>query len=121
MTDAANKIETAAAVCPHCGFDLVRDAPISSGGFRVDPSGDATWRGERIPLPRSEREILYSLAKSYPRSLSRATLLDRLGSEAEEKTVDQWISKLRSRLREAGAPCPVRTVYTQGYCWEVRA
>jgi two-component system phosphate regulon response regulator PhoB len=42
-------------------------------------------------------------------------VLGRKGEEADERTVDAWVARLRRALRHHGAPDVLRTVRDYGY------
>ena len=51
-------------------------------------------------------------------SLLAATIWDRQAAEPEIKVVDVYISHVRRKLREAGVPGEIMTVWGVGYRWQ---
>ena len=76
-------------------------------------------RGRVIPTTTVEFRIIQALASSPGRVFSRSTILDIAGSDASEvdtRTVDVFISRLRSKIEE-NPRCPIylHTVRGAGY------
>lgn len=97
---------------------LRRLAPPSSlevGDLRIDmEAAEVTRGGGRIELTRREFDLLAFLAANPGRVFTRAELLDKvwgLDFEGGERTVDQHVAQLRSRLGE----WLVETVRGRGY------
>ncbi|HEX7002726.1 MAG TPA: response regulator transcription factor [Trueperaceae bacterium] len=85
------------------------------GEVRIDLEGAAVSKGgTQLTLTRREFDLLVFLASNPDRVFSRAELLDRVwGGDflGSERTVDQHVAQLRSRL---GEEC-VETVRGKGY------
>ncbi|MEX2542989.1 MAG: response regulator transcription factor [Trueperaceae bacterium] len=97
---------------------LRRTAPVRShtvGELTVDESsGTARLAGNPVPLTRREFELLAFLIASRGRIYSRRELLDRVWGEeflGTERTVDQHVAQLRSRLGNE----LIETVRGRGY------
>jgi DNA-binding response OmpR family regulator len=94
-------------LCPHCGYDLVRDAPILLNDFSMLSSmSPLCYLGQPIKLTPAERNVAWTIFKSYPRAVTIDVILDRLESEAEGNVIDVYLSRIRTKLREIGAPIP---------------
>lgn len=72
-------------------------------------------KGELIPLPRREFDILCVLAKKPEEVVSRAEILERTksGEETMERSIDSHLSRLRKRLSSANLT--IDSVYGTGY------
>jgi DNA-binding response OmpR family regulator len=93
--------------CPHCGFDLVQDAPILLGDFAMMSSiSPLQWQGHSIKLTAAERNLMWTLMKAAPRPVRFDVILDRIGSESEGNVIDVYMSRIRKKLRDLGAPVP---------------
>lgn len=106
-------------ICPHCGFDLVKDEVLERDHFTYDPRGVVSYCGIILRLRPAHREIVGSLMKAAGRIVSKDTLLERLGSEGDDPTLmNVQVSLLRRDLRKLGIPCPIKTVWGAGFCWD---
>lgn len=104
------------AMCPHCGYDLRLDTPILIDDFIMMSSmAPLNWRGQNINLTGSERIICYTLMKTYPLPVRLPVILDRLDSEATGNVVDVYICRIRRKLRDVGAPNPIKAVRNRGH------
>lgn len=85
------------------------------GDVRVDvEAAEVSVRGERVELTRREFDLLAFLAGNAGRVFARSELLDKvwgLEFDGGERTVDQHVAQLRSRLGED----VVETVRGRGY------
>lgn len=93
------------------------DAVLRAGGLNLDP---ATRRvildGSEVPLTTAEFDLLEVLVRNAGRVLRRARLLECLGDDVEDRSIDMAISRLRSRLGDdPRAPRFVATVRGLGY------
>lgn len=96
-----------ARVCPCCGYDLVKDAPILLNDFSMmGPASQLVYKGQPLHLTPAERTVAWTIFKAYPRAVTFEVILNRLDSEAEGNVVDVYLSRIRSKLREIGAPIP---------------
>jgi DNA-binding response OmpR family regulator len=87
------------AHCPSCGYNLVPEKVVELGAMRFDPRGDACFHGEKLRLSPSEHILLGTLLASAGKFVSVDVLMNRLGSEGENKVVDVYITRLRKKLR----------------------
>jgi len=98
-------------VCPHCGYDLAKDAPILLNDFAMlGPMSPLTWKSTPIRLTPAERSVIWTIFKSYPRAVALDVILDRLESDAEGNVIDVYLSRIRAKLRAIGAPIPFESV-----------
>ena len=90
-------------------------ARLQVGEVLIDEeAGRVQVAGEDVDLTRREFDLLVCLAKSPGRVFSRAELLDRVWGEGfagTERTVDQHVAQLRTRL----GPAVIETVRGRGY------
>lgn len=83
---------------------IANDHKMSIGNITLDyDSLTVFWEGESIELPKKEFYLLYKLL-SYPGKIfTRQQLMDEIwgmDSEADERTVDSHIKKLRRKFEE---------------------
>ncbi|NEQ24096.1 MAG: response regulator transcription factor, partial [Microcoleus sp. SIO2G3] len=87
--------------------------------LRLDPSScKVTYDGELLRLTAKEYALLELLLRNTQRIFSQSALLDHLWSFEEppsENTVRAHIKSLRQKLKKAGAPELIETVYGLGY------
>ena len=87
--------------------------------LRLDPGTcEVTYRGEAIALSPKEYGLLEFFLRHPRRLFSRGQLLEQLwGLEdmPEEATVKAHIRGMRKKLKEAGVPEVIETVYGLGY------
>lgn len=91
---------------------------LEVGDLRLEPSSaSCTVHGEPVSLTARELELLTLLLEHRGRIFSRDELERRLygGELPGSNTVEVFVSKLRSKLREAGAGSVVQTVRGAGY------
>ena len=77
---------------------------------------DATARtvkasGDALAIPRRELALFEVLVKARGRSVTKASILDKLygtGADVDEKVVEVYISRLRKRLTPYGVTIKVR-------------
>ena len=83
-------------------------ATIIAGALRLDErTYEATWSGEPIGLTRLQFDLLATLARRPRMVYAREQLLRVVwGTDFTDdvRTVDSMVKRLRTRLREAGAP-----------------
>ena len=103
-------------VAPEQSAELIR-----IGSINIDPERHlVTVAGEEITLTMTEFKLLATLAGRRGRTQSRERLLQDVwgySSEADTRTVDTHITRLRSKLGDAGAI--IRTVRGYGYKLEI--
>jgi len=98
------------------------DAPsrLSFNGLTYDPGSvsllDVT--GLPVSLTAGELKLLDAFVRRPGRLLNRETLLDLTHADAAgpfDRAIDLTVSRLRKRLRDAGADDPIETVRGVGY------
>lgn len=102
--------------------DVKVDRNLVLGGVTIDPSRHrVTVNKEEIVLTSTEYKLLFTLAERPGRVQSRERLLQDVwgySSDADTRTVDTHITRLRSKLGEAGEM--IITVRGFGYKMECR-
>jgi DNA-binding response OmpR family regulator len=97
----------------------MQEAPISLGPLTVDPANRrATVRGRELILPRKEFALLLALAGQPDRVFKKEELMVTVWGHvgtARTRTLESHASKLRSKLRKAGAPGFIISVHAIGY------
>jgi two-component system response regulator RstA len=93
---------------------------ISFGDFSVDPEiRIATFRGRRLPFTDAEFSLLLYLCRNPDRTIERAELHRKVRGvayESYDRAIDLRVSRLRSKLRQAGAvPIRIESVRGVGY------
>lgn len=92
------------------------------GGVVIDlVARSVRYEGRIIHLRPNEYDLLVHFVESPDRVFSRKDLLEALGrrsTEADYRTVDVWMSRLRRALVSNGAPDPFRTVRARGYVFD---
>ena len=102
--------------CSACGhIDTVLE-PITRDGFYVDPRFGLAKGEISLPLNNIERRVVHALAWS-DHAISAATLTVIADSDAEEKTMQSLIGKVRTRMKKLGLICPIIPVFKEGYQW----
>jgi DNA-binding response OmpR family regulator len=111
-------------MCLGCGRDLVPDQPIIINDFSMlSAMSPLYYRGNPIKLTFSERTVVWTMLKAFPHPVSHEVMLNRLDSEAEGNVIDVYVSRVRGKLRAAGAPIPFesqgagRNVGRRALCW----
>jgi two-component system response regulator RegX3 len=118
------------AVLRRAGADVtvageLPDEVLEAGDIRLDLARHAlSVRGEEVPLPRKEFEVLELLMANAGRVLTRDTLLDRVwGGDyvGDTKTLDVHIKRIRSKIEDdPGRPELITTIRGVGYRFEAR-
>ncbi len=107
-------------ICPHCGFDLVRDAPVEIGRMIIEP-GTLWIDGNRVKMTGwIPHLILHSLAKAGGRTLSKDVLMARIDSDAIDHVLLVYISRLRSYLAPHGLDGIIVTDWGKGWHFDTR-
>lgn len=79
---------------------------------------------KNIPLTAKEMQFMSCLAEAAGNTVSRDTLLTRLGYDDDEyanRAMDSLVRRLRRKLEEQiSAPSPLKTVHTMGYCFSAQ-
>jgi two-component system, OmpR family, response regulator VicR len=99
---------------------------ITVGLLQLDlESFEARWSGALIGLSRLQFDLLAALAKRPKMVFTREQLLHQVwGTDFTDdvRTVDSMVKRLRSRLREVGAPADLITSKRDlGYCLDSAA
>ena len=107
------------ALCPHCGYDLQRDAAIELGDARFAWGEGLRWRGAAIALSPQQRAIVQALLKARGQLVSHEALIARMGSDADDLAtlLRKQVHQLRTVIRRAGGPDPIRNERGLGYRW----
>jgi two-component system response regulator RegX3 len=96
---------------------------LSVGDVALDPERhEVVIRGEIVPLPLKEFELLELLLANAGRVLTRDTLIDRVwGSDyvGDTKTLDVHVKRLRAKVEpDPSAPTRIVTIRGLGYKYE---
>ena len=96
---------------------------LEVGDVRLDPARhEVTVRGELLPLPLKEFDLLELLLDNAGRVLTRDTLIDRIWGPnyvGDTKTLDVHVKRLRSKLEEdPSRPRRIVTIRGLGYRYE---
>jgi two-component system phosphate regulon response regulator OmpR len=94
----------------------------SHGPFTIDWAGMRVERdGEPVDLTPQEFRILALLIRCGGRTLPRMELLEQAwpasNRPANPRTVDVYVTRLRSKLRRESDPSWIRTQDGEGYAW----
>jgi two-component system response regulator RegX3 len=97
--------------------------PIVVGDVTVDTERhEVLVRGQVVPLPLKEFELLTLLAENAGRVLSRDVLIDRVWGHdyvGDTKTLDVHIKRLRAKIEDdPGQPTRIVTIRGLGYKFE---
>ena len=97
---------------------------IEIDGLTLDPERhEVHLRGELVPLPLKEFELLELLMANAGRVLTRETLIDRIWGPnyvGDTKTLDVHIKRLRAKVEDDPArPARITTVRGLGYKFEI--
>lgn len=102
-------------LCPHCGYDFVKDAPIILNDFSMmNAAAPLRYKGAVVVVTPACRVVCWTLMKAFPRPVRLDVVLNRLGSEAEGNVVAVYLSRIRKALREVGAPIPFMSIRARG-------
>ena len=96
---------------------------LEAGDIRLDLARhELTVRGQAVPLPRKEFEVLELLMENAGRVLTRESLLDRVwGADyvGDTKTLDVHIKRIRGKIEDdPGRPSRITTIRGVGYRFE---
>ena len=76
------------------------------GRLEFDPSArQVIAQGEALDIPRRELSVFECLIEAKGRLVSKSALLDYaygVGADVEEKVVEVYVSRLRTRLKKHG-------------------
>ncbi len=104
-------------------MDELLPATVEAGPVRLDVDRHVvTVRGQTVPMPLKEFDLLELLVRNSGRVLTRGQLIDRVwGSDyvGDTKTLDVHVKRLRAKLEEDPAnPTHLLTVRGLGYKFE---
>lgn len=106
-------------------YRIQADRVLDIGGVRLlADTFEVEADGGRMGLPPKEFQMLFALAASAGRTLSRDKLIEEVWGfdyEGDERTVDVHIKRLRDKFPEDEYPFRIRTVRGLGYRLEVKA
>lgn len=90
---------------------------IAFGDFRFEvEQGRLTRNDEMLALTTGEAQLLKALAEHAGHTVSRTQLAEALGTEANERSVDVQITRLRKKLEtDSSRPRFIQTVRGAGY------
>ncbi|WP_206831616.1 response regulator transcription factor [Alicyclobacillus fructus] len=104
-------------------YRIQADGALDIAGVRLlQDTYEVQANGERMALPPKEFQLLFTLASSAGRTLSRDKLIEEVWGydyEGDERTVDVHIKRLRDKFPEDAYPFRIRTVRGLGYRLEV--
>ena len=93
--------------------------PTSSHGIFIDVKSRRLAVGDKkIPLTRTELRIMQALLEQFGSIVSRESLGDEvgLGIESSDRTLDVHLSRIRSKLNQAGlSEISIQSNYGKGY------
>lgn len=101
-----------AVVCPHCGFSIVADEPVSSGGWLVEPTR-LFKNAELLNVTQQEAGFAYAIARSGGKLVSRNAVLSRISDSDDAALLNVVIC----RLRRKAPGLPIELVRGKGYRW----
>jgi two-component system response regulator RegX3 len=96
---------------------------LEVGGLRLDPARHEVYlRGDQVPLPLKEFELLELLMGNAGRVLTRETLIDRIWGPhyvGDTKTLDVHVKRLRAKIEDdPSRPARITTIRGLGYKFE---
>jgi two-component system response regulator RegX3 len=96
---------------------------LEVGGIRLDPGRhEVHLRGDLVPLPLKEFELLELLMGNAGRVLTRETLIDRIWGPhyvGDTKTLDVHVKRLRAKIEDdPSRPSRITTIRGLGYKFE---
>ncbi|MGW5349792.1 response regulator transcription factor [Streptomyces sp. NPDC004031] len=97
-----------------------RAAVVESSGVRLDPLGHVLRvQGREVPLTPTEFRLMACVMAAAPDTVVRRRVLVRAawpeGARVSDNTLDQYMARLRRKLREAGGGQTISTVRGVGY------
>lgn len=103
--------------------EIPGEGAIEVGDVRLDPERHEVWvRGDQVPLPLKEFDLLHLLLANAGRVLPRELLIDRIWGHdyvGDTKTLDVHIKRLRAKVEEDPAvPVRIITIRGLGYKYE---
>jgi len=111
---------------PHASVTSMSEEVLEVGDIRLDVARhELTVRGEQVPLPRKEFELLEALMANAGRVLTREALLDQVwGTDyvGDTKTLDVHVKRLRGKIEtDTARPSLLTTIRGVGYRFESSA
>jgi two-component system response regulator MprA len=95
------------------------DPAADVGGLRLDPITHAAgWQGQQVALTPTEFRLLAALAGNSGTVVRRRELVRAAwpeGAIVHDNTLDQYIARLRRKLRELTAEVTISTAHGVGY------
>ena len=89
---------------------------LQIGRLQIDLLEREAWfDSKRLFLSGSEYAVLELLVTRNGAPIAKATIAERLAEEADGRSLDSFMTKLRRKLSNAGAGEMIRTVWGQGY------
>ncbi len=107
------------AMCPACGYNLVKDEPIQLDGYTLGPHLCIAPGGVNVHLTPGEAGVLYALAKAGGGWVSTEALHNRVSDAEDARVVPVYVFRIRKKL---GKACPIEGRNTRGhggYRWRV--
>ncbi len=79
--------------------------------------GFVFYQGQRIDLTMTELNIFQALMENRNKVVPRSTLIELLGSNISERSLDNYVKNIRKKLEHHGihAKQVLKTVYGGGY------
>jgi two-component system OmpR family response regulator len=100
-------------------YHIVTAQTVQVGNLRMDhASFDVRLSGESLTLPLKEFELLYRLASSPGKTLTREQLIQDIWGidyQGNERTLDVHINRLRERFPEEHSAFSIQTIRGLGY------
>jgi two-component system response regulator RegX3 len=108
---------------PTNGYGDTHEGVLDVGDVRLDPDRhEVVIRGQVVPMPLKEFELLALLLANAGRVLTRDTLIDRVWGPdyvGDTKTLDVHVKRLRSKVEDdPGNPTRIVTIRGLGYRYE---
>lgn len=92
---------------------------LEHNGLRIIPSArEVTFNGQKVELTAKEYELLLLLLEHINTAFSRQRLLDLIWGYdyvGDVRAVDDLVKRVRRKLRDAGSPAFIATVWGYGY------
>jgi len=103
-------------MCPHCGFNFAKDAPITIDGYFVTLRVCRLPDGTDADLSPTEAAVLYAIAKGGGDWVTAEGIHNRVTDCHSEKLVAVMVLRVRKKM---GTLCPIfsRQGRKGGYRW----
>lgn len=106
------------AMCPHCGFDLIKSEPIITDGFTLFPDGRVKHEGEVLKLTLQEGQVLYTVAKAGGEPVMTKVIGERISHCAGPwALVKSIMTRLRRKFEAWGIDLPLYVCRGIGIRW----